>query len=59
MKILIANFPAFKEITAEILDVIFVPKVIAKQLALAVALQTGVVRACVLVHVMWIDRQER
>jgi hypothetical protein len=33
-----------KEIAMEFVDVIFVPKVIGRQLALAVALQTGLVR---------------
>jgi hypothetical protein len=34
-----------KEMALELLDVIFVPKMIGKQLVLAVALQTGMVRA--------------
>jgi hypothetical protein len=33
-----------KEIAMEFVDIVFVPKIIAKQLALAVALQTGMVR---------------
>lgn len=44
-KLLVANFPAMKEIAMEFVDTVFVPKVIAKQLALAVALQTGMVRS--------------
>jgi hypothetical protein len=33
-----------KEVAMELVDIVFVPKMIAKQLALAVALQTGMVR---------------
>jgi hypothetical protein len=44
VSLIAANFPAMKEIAMEFVDVIFVPKVIGRQLALAVALQTGLVR---------------
>jgi hypothetical protein len=33
-----------KELATQIVDVVFVPKTIAKQLALAIALQAGMVR---------------
>jgi hypothetical protein len=45
IQLLIDNVPAMKEMALELLDVIFVPKMIGKQLVLAVALQTGMVRA--------------
>lgn len=43
-QLIAANLPAMKELTMELVEVVFVPKMIAKQLALAVALQTGMVR---------------
>jgi TAG lipase / steryl ester hydrolase / phospholipase A2 / LPA acyltransferase len=43
VRILIASLPAVKQISMEVLEVVFVPKAIAKQLVLAVALQTGAV----------------
>jgi len=42
-KLLVANLPAMKQISAEVLEIVFVPKTIAKQLVLVVALQTGAV----------------
>jgi len=42
-QLLITNVPALQEMAMELLNVIFVPKMIAKQLILAVALQTGMV----------------
>eukprot|EP00540_Astrosyne_radiata_P006631 CAMPEP_0116851396 /NCGR_PEP_ID=MMETSP0418-20121206/16700_1 /TAXON_ID=1158023 /ORGANISM="Astrosyne radiata, Strain 13vi08-1A" /LENGTH=882 /DNA_ID=CAMNT_0004483415 /DNA_START=64 /DNA_END=2713 /DNA_ORIENTATION=- len=37
------NLPAMEQIASEVIDLVFVPKAVAKQLALAAALQTGVV----------------
>ena len=37
------NFPTFKDITLEALETIFATKAIAKQLALAIALEGGMV----------------
>jgi len=42
-RILIAQLPHVKRITEEIIAVVFVPKVIAKQLALMIALKAGLV----------------
>jgi hypothetical protein len=51
VQLLMSNLPAIKElameladVVLELVDVVFVPKMIAKQLTLAVALQTGMVR---------------
>ena len=41
---LIEHFPVIKQATIEALDAVFAPKAVARQLALAVALQTGAVR---------------
>lgn len=51
-KILISNLPAMKEMMSELMDVVFVPKVIVKQLTLAVALQCGMVSLINLMHQM-------
>lgn len=40
---MIHNAPVLKEWTLELLDIIFVPRTVARQLALAVALDTGMV----------------
>jgi len=42
-KLFIANLPALKEFMSELVDIVFVPKVIVKQLTFAVALQCGMV----------------
>jgi len=42
-KLLVSNLPTMKKILSEIIDIVFVPKVIGKQLALAVALQCSMV----------------
>jgi hypothetical protein len=39
----IAHAPTIREITLELMDTIFVPRTVARQLALAVALNTGMV----------------
>ena len=41
---LIEHFPVIKKATIEALDAVFAPKAVARQLALAVALQSGAVR---------------
>jgi len=41
--LLLSNLPIMKKILAEVMDIVFVPKVIGKQLVLAVALQCGMV----------------
>jgi hypothetical protein len=41
---LIGNFPLFKKITWDVFETVFAPNAVAKQLALAVALETGMVR---------------
>ena len=33
-----------QQVASEVIDTVFVPRIIAKQLALAIALETGVVR---------------
>ena len=45
--LLIEHFPVIKQATIEALDAVFAPKAVARQLALAVAIQTGAVRTCV------------
>jgi hypothetical protein len=41
---LIGNFPLFKTVTWDVFETVFAPNAVAKQLALAVALETGMVR---------------
>ena len=41
-RIAIAYIPVLKEISLELLDTVFVPKTVVKQLVLAIALETGV-----------------
>lgn len=41
-RIAIAYAPVLKEVSVELLDTVFVPKTVAKQLLLAIALETGV-----------------
>jgi hypothetical protein len=41
---MIYNFPLFQRVTMEALETIFAPTAVARQLALAVALETGMVR---------------
>jgi len=43
VKLLVANLPVMRGLLSEVIDIVFVPKVIGKQLALAVALQCGMV----------------
>jgi TAG lipase/steryl ester hydrolase/phospholipase A2/LPA acyltransferase len=40
---LIGNFPLVKTVTWDVFETIFAPNAVAKQLALAVALETGMV----------------
>jgi hypothetical protein len=42
-RFVIANAPTIKEFTVELMDTIFVPRTVARQLALAVALDAGMV----------------
>jgi hypothetical protein len=42
-KLLIRNFPAIRELASQIVEVVFVPRAIGRQLVLAVALETGMV----------------
>lgn len=51
-KIVIANLPAMKELMSELMDIVFVPKVIVKQLTFAVALQCGMVTVEQLWHLI-------
>ena len=41
---LIYNFPTMKKVSLDVLETIFAPTAVARQLALVIALETGVVR---------------
>lgn len=43
LKMILANLPAAKQVSMEVIETVFVPKTIAKQLALAVVLETAVI----------------
>lgn len=43
-KLLIQHTPQMKEIASEAIETLFAPRMIARQLTLAIALETGVVR---------------
>ena len=47
---LIYNLPLFKRVTLEALETVFAPSAVARQLALAVALETGMVSSKLLSH---------
>jgi TAG lipase / steryl ester hydrolase / phospholipase A2 / LPA acyltransferase len=41
--LLIANFPTIKQVTMDVLEAVFIPRTIAKQMVLLMALETGMV----------------
>ncbi|CAJ1953236.1 unnamed protein product [Cylindrotheca closterium] len=49
--ILVSNYPVFKLVVSEAMETVFATKAVARQLALAVALETGMVTANQIFHV--------
>jgi hypothetical protein len=47
--------PDIKHVASEVIETIFVPKIIARQLALAIALETGAVRTHISIKYMQND----
>lgn len=50
IKICILCLPKLQEISSEIVEILFAPKTIARQLTLAIALETGVVSTEYLIY---------
>jgi len=51
IKICILCLPKLQEISSEIVEILFAPKTIARQLTLAIALETGVVSTEYLIYI--------
>ncbi len=45
IRLLMDQMPTVRQVVFEIIETVFVPKIIARQLAIAIALETGVVSA--------------
>ena len=50
IQLLVKNLPTVREVAFEIIETVFVPKIIARQLAIAIILETGVVSVLCVIY---------